>query len=273
MSSVTATPRTASPLHSQIQEQTQDLDWTLAHFTFVANVTALTEECDIAHSPAMSVASCPGTYDTLQAEMSPPQPALAFIGEAPDLLANYAAFLADPGSDVALLVDEAQRAIVAEAFTVLDITPEWQMVYENDAAELMTDPAVELTPEDWPAMQALAKAEKTVVRTFSKDPFEHGPACGVWDKKSLVGMMTTNVRVPGAAKIGNLVIRKGYQDRGYDVCIIGALVQALQAEGLCPFIIIEQEREVMVSHLEQLGFERQRPMYLMHCRLEDETVS
>ncbi len=273
MSSVTATPRTASPLHSQIQEQTQDLDWTLAHFTFVANVTALTEECDIAHSPAMSVASCPGTYDTLQAEMSPPQPALAFIGEAPDLLANYAAFLADPGSDVALLVDEAQRAIVAEAFTVLDITPEWQMVYENDAAELMTDPAVELTPEDWPAMQALAKAEKTVVRTFSKDPFEHGPACGVWDKQSLVGMMTTNVRVPGAAKIGNLVIRKEYQDRGYDACIIGALVRALQAEDICPFIIIEQEREEMVARLEHLGFERQRPMYLMHCRLEDETVS
>ncbi len=273
MGNATVVPRTVSPLHSQIQEQTQDLDWTLAHFTFVANVTALTEECDIAHSPAMSVASCPGTYDTLQARTKPPQPALAFIGEAPDLLANYATFLADPGSDVALLVDEAQRAIVAEAFTVLEVTPEWQMVYENDASRLATEPAVELTPEDWPAMQALAKAEKTVVRTFSKDPFEHGPAFGVWDKKSLVGMMTTNLCVPGAAKIGNLIIRKGYQDRGYDMCIIGALVKALQAEGICPFIVIEQEREEMVARLERLGFQRQRPMYLMHCRLEDETIS
>lgn len=273
MGNATVAPRTVSPLHSQIQEQTQDLAWTLAHFTFVANVTALMEECDIAHSPAMSVASCPGTYDTLQAEMKPPQPALAFIGEAPELLANYAAFLADPGSDVALLVDEAQRAIVAEAFAVLDITPEWQMVYEDDAAELMTDPAVALTPEDWPAMQALAKAEKTVIRTFSKDPFEHGPAFGVWDKKSLVGMMTTNVRVPGAAKIGNLIIRKGYHDHGYEAPIIGALVQALQAEDICPFIIIDQACEEMVARLEHLGFERQRPMYLMHCRLEDETVS
>ncbi|MFP4394090.1 MAG: hypothetical protein ACLFTI_02410 [Anaerolineales bacterium] len=273
MGNVTAAPRTVSPLHSQIQEQTRNLDWTLAHFTFVANVTALTEECDIAHSPAMSVASCPGAYDTLQATMASPQPALAFVGDAPDLLANYAAFLADPGSDVALLVNEAQRAIVAEAFTVLEVTPEWQMVYIDDATDLETDPAVELTPEDWPMMQALAKAEKTVIRTFAKDPFEHGPAFGVWDKKNLVGMMTTNVRVPGAAKIGNLVIRKGYQDRGYDACIIGALVRALQAENICPFIIIEQEREEMIARLKHLGFKQQRPMYLMHCRLEDETVS
>ena len=51
-------PDRPSPLASQIESQTRDLDWTLAHFTFVANVTTLAAECDIAHSPTMSVANC-----------------------------------------------------------------------------------------------------------------------------------------------------------------------------------------------------------------------
>ncbi|MGC9347263.1 MAG: hypothetical protein ACP5JG_03910, partial [Anaerolineae bacterium] len=92
----------SSPLASEIEAKTRDLDWTLAHFTFVANVTTLASACDIAHSPAMSVASC----RTL------PERALAFVGESPDLLATYAAFLADPGTEVDLLVNEDQRSIV-----------------------------------------------------------------------------------------------------------------------------------------------------------------
>ena len=49
--------RLSSHLADQIEAQTRDPDWTLAHYTFVASVTTLASECDIAHSPAMSVAS------------------------------------------------------------------------------------------------------------------------------------------------------------------------------------------------------------------------
>ncbi|MDF1513997.1 MAG: hypothetical protein P1S60_09320, partial [Anaerolineae bacterium] len=106
-----------SPLDSHIAAQTRDLAWTLAHFAFVANVTTLASECDIAHSPAMSVASC----RTL------PEQILAFIGESPDLLATYAAFLAEPGSQVSLLVNAEQRSIVEQAFNIVQIRPLWQM--------------------------------------------------------------------------------------------------------------------------------------------------
>lgn len=248
--------RPTSPLASQIQALTQDLEWTLAHFTFVADVTTLAQECDIAHSPAMSVASCHRFA----------LPALAFVGDSAALLANYATFLADPGSEVYLMVNEEQRAVVNEAFTILEATPEWQMIFRGDPATLAPGPAAALEAKDLPAMRALAEAE--ALPAFEKDPLASGPAFGVWEGRTLVAMATTRLTIPGVAEIGNIVTRAKYRERGYGAAVTSALAQALAAKGLCVFLMVYQNNATAIRLYERLGFETVRPMYLLRCRLK-----
>ncbi len=255
-----AADRPTSPLISQIEEQTRDLEWTLAHFSFVANVTSLASACDIAHSPAMSVASC----------LNLSQPALAFMGESPELLANYATFLADPGSEIDLLVNDEQRAVVRQAFEVLEERLMWQMVFCGDIAELDAGEAEALTEDDWSAVQSLARSEKVELEIFGKSPYEHGPLFGLWDHKKLVAVGMTLLHIPGAAQIGNFVVRKDRQKGACFEQIVAALVAALTEASLCAFTIVPQKDDAFAKRLEALGFERRRAMYLMHCVIGEE---
>ncbi len=250
--------RAPSPLTAQIQTLTQDPEWTLAHFTFVADVTALADECDIAHSPAMSVASC----------RSLPFNALAFLGESPELLANYAAFLVDSGSEAYFLVNETQRQVVHTAFSVLEEIPEWQMAFNGDLSRLGSEPAVPLRIKDLPAMQTLAQAEGLMA--LEKEPFAHGPAFGIWDGGKLVAMSTTHLRVPGAAEIGNIVTLAGHRNRGYGTAVVSALVRHLHDEKLKIFLQVYQSNAPAIRLYEKLGFERVRPMYLMRCLIQNQ---
>ncbi len=254
----TVAGRPASPLAHQIEEQTRDLEWTLAHFAFVANVTTLEAECDIAHTPGMSVASCHAL----------PQTVLSFVGESAELLANYATFLADPGSEVLLLVNAEQRAVVRAAFEVADEVPQWQMVFRGVPESLDPGDAEELGVEDWAAMEALARAEKCPLVTFARHPFDHGPAFGIWERKKLAAMGMTNLRLPGAVQIGNLITRQDSRQRGYASNIIAALVRALIQEDVCVFALVDQDDTVSLNLAESLGFTRERPMYLMRCVLK-----
>ncbi len=246
-----------SPLTSQLEAKTRDLDWTLAHFTFVADVTALATECDVAHSPAMSVASCHAL----------PTLGLAFVGESPDLLATYAAFLADPGSEVSLLVDEAQRAIVECAFTVESVAPKWQMVFQGNPDILTSRQATPLTDSDLPAVRALARMEQVPLLGFSDGAHRRGPAFGVWDRRKLVAIGTTVVSLPGVAQIDNVLTRKEYRRRGYGTAVVAALLRAHHAEDRGVFAVVDQGNVAILGLLEKLGFVRERPMYAMTCIL------
>ncbi|HNT76932.1 MAG TPA: GNAT family N-acetyltransferase [Anaerolineae bacterium] len=250
-----------SLLAHQIEAQTRDLAWTLAHYTFVADVTMLANECDITHSPGMSVASCHRL----------PLPVLAFVGESADLLANYATFLTDPGSDVYLMVNEAQRAIVEAAFEVQETTPEWQMVFNGSlpASEAVSLDAevTALDEHDLPAMRALA--ESGGLKLLEHDPFVAGPAFGVRKGRKLVSMATTRLRVPGAAEIGNVVTHKDHRRRGYASAVVAALVRALAAEGVAVFLQVYQNKPECIALYQKLGFEIVRPMYWVRCRVKE----
>jgi ribosomal protein S18 acetylase RimI-like enzyme len=247
----------SSPLASDLEAKTRDLDWTLAHFAFVADVTTLAAACDIAHSPAMSVASC----RTL------PERALAFVGESPDLLATYAAFLADPGSEVDLLVNEDQRTIVERAFKVHDVRCHWQMVFRGAPGDIAVDQASELADNDLSSVQALSKAESFDLHLMSDDLFEHGPAYGVWDRRKLVAMGTTGICLPGLAQIDNVITRQGYRRRGYATAVVSALIRTHITKQRVVFAVVNQENEPAIRMFEKLSFVRERPMYLMHCEL------
>ncbi len=246
-----------SPLANQLEMKTRDLDWTLAHFTFVANVTTLAAECDIAHSPAMSVASCRAV----------PRLGLAFVGNSSDLLSTYATFLADPGSQVELLVNEEQRCIVEHAFEVQSAAPKWQMLYRGEGQELDDEAATELVENDAAAVQALAKAENVPLNLVSDDPLAQGPAFGVWDRRKLVAMATTPVCLPGAAEIGNVVTRKEFRRRGFATAVVSALLLAHLAYGRNVFTVVQADNVGALNLFEKLRFTRERMMYAMTCVL------
>lgn len=246
-------------LACQIEALRADLEWTLSHFTFVAAVTTLSDECDIVCSPAMSVASYHG----------PRFPELAFLGESPELLGTYTTFLAEPGSEVHLLVSAEQRAIAEQAFAVLEIRPTWQLVFRGDARQLDPGPATPLKPKHLAAMQTLA--QKAEISTVGEELFERGPAMGIWDGRTLVAMGATRTRVTGIAEIGKIAVHPEYRRRGYLQNIVAALVQALLAEeAVTIFTIVQQGQTETLQSYEKLGFERARPMYLMHCLVPEE---
>ncbi|MCJ7550199.1 MAG: GNAT family N-acetyltransferase [Anaerolineae bacterium] len=255
--SLLSSPDRPSPLASQIESQTRDLDWTLAHFTFVANATTLAAECDIAHSPTMSVASCRAL----------PTLGLAFAGESSDLLATYATFLASPGSAVSLFVSEEQRQVVESAFDVQSVEPNWQMLYRGDPGDLDTGSAAELVENDLSAAQALAKAERFELICLSDQLVGQGPAYGFWERRKLVAMGRTTLVLPGAAQIGNIVTRSDYRRHGHASAITAALLKEHLAQGRSVFVVVAQANSVAVALFDHLGFTRERPMYAMRCVL------
>ena len=250
-------------LACQIEVLRADLDWTLAHFTFVAAVTALSDECDIVCSPAMSVASYHGQRF----------PELAFLGESPELLGTYTTFLAEPGSEVHLLVCAEQRAIAEKAFAVLEIRPSWQLVFRGEAQDLEPGAAAALKPRHLPAMQTLA--QKANISTVGEELFERGPAVGIWEGRTLAAMGVTRTRIPGIAEIGKVAVHPDYLSRGYVENIVAALVQALLAEeeSLTIFTMVSQGNREALQRYEKLGFERVRPMYLMRCLVAEEPTA
>jgi len=246
-----------SPLASQIENQTRDLDWTLAHFTFVANVTTLAAGCDIAHSPTMSVASCRAL----------PTLGLAFAGESSDLLATYATFLAAPGSAVSLFVSEEQRQVVESAFDVESVEPNWQMLYRGDPGDLDAGSAAELVENDLSAAQSLAKAERFELICFSDQLVGHGPAYGIWERRKLVAMGMTTLVLPGAAQIGNIVTCSDHRRHGYASAVIAAVLKDHLAQGRSVFVVVDQANSAAIALFDHLGFTRERPMYAMRCVL------
>lgn len=247
-------------LACQIEALRDNLDWTLAHFVFVAAATALSEECDIVCSPAMSVVSYHG----------PRFPELAFWGESPELLRTYTTFLVEPGSEVHLLVSMEQRAIVEQAFAVIEIRPSWQLVFAGEAQHLDPGTATPLKPRHLAAMQALA--QKAEISTVGEELFERGPAMGIWEGRTLVAMGVTRTRVPGVVEIGKIAVHPDYRQRGYTANIVAALLQALLEEetSLTVFTMVQQGNTEALQRYEALGFERARPMYLIRCLVADE---
>jgi ribosomal protein S18 acetylase RimI-like enzyme len=252
-----------SPLASELEAKTQDLDWVLANFAFVANVTTLAAECDIAHSPAMSVASC----------RSLPRLGLAFVGDSSKLLATYAAFLADPGSEVCLLVNEDQREVVERAFEVRAVIPRWQLLYRGDASVLDPKSASELVENDLPAVQALVRAEKVGLSTAANDLLKNGPAFGIWERRKLVAAGMTGVCLPRAAQVGQVITRKEFRRQGYASAVLSALLLAHLAQGRSVFAVVDQDATETLSFYERLGFSQERILYSMVCLLRHSMAS
>jgi ribosomal protein S18 acetylase RimI-like enzyme len=249
-----------SALRCQIDVLRQDQEWAMAHFTFMADVTTLADDCDIVCSPTMSVASYHGL----------PFPALAFLGDSPELLANYTTFLVKPGVEVTFLVNEEQRPIVEEAFVVSEIIPEWQMIYRGTGDALDVGEATALQPRHLPAAQRLANAAG--LHALPDDPLAQGPAFGIWEGRSLMALATTRLTLPGAVEIGAIATHPNARRKGYATNVLSALIKAHDDGETSIFLMAYQSNLAALRLYKKLGFQKERPMYLIHCLVGEEDL-
>ena len=234
-----------------------DPDWMLAHFTLAADLTTLREECRLARS---------GETVMLR-YLKLPFPALAFLGEEPGLLADLAAQLVGPDEAFYLLLNERQARLAERTFVVEEAHPEWQMLFTaGDLAPLDPGAAVRLGPGDLAQVHDLAA--DAGLSALEADPFRHGPAFGMWERERLVAMAGTRVQIPGAVEIGNIATRSTHRRRGYARQAVSALVRAHSAGEQRVFLMVFQSNRAAIRLYEGLGFVRQRPMFLMRCRLD-----
>jgi ribosomal protein S18 acetylase RimI-like enzyme len=251
----------SAPLSCQIEEFSQDPEWTLAHFPFVTDATLRAERCDIICSPSMSIASYHPEDDE-----DTSLPSLSFAGDSPKLLGDYATFLVEPGTEVTLLVTPEQREVVEEALTVLEEERGWQMAYPGrlPAGGQVVAP---LKPRHLSAMRTLIAASH--IQPLSEAPLTFGPAFGVWEGRTLVGMVTTRAQLPGALQLGTLALLPGHEEQGYLEALLTAAAEAHPDESPRIFLVVHHGWEETLEHYEALGFERRRPLYRMRCRIEE----
>ncbi len=253
--------------------QRRDLDRALASFAFLADVTTLAEDCRFAGDnqmlvvrydglPFPAIAFCLGTL---------PVPGTSFIlrhGAIPcddvsNRLAARTRRLVAPGEPFVCLVDEHDWPLLRAAYRVLEVHPEWQMVFCADTQKLDPGDARALGPSYVPDMSALARREG--MQAFDRDPLSRRPWYGVWDGGQLVAQGGTHLLLDRAAEIGNVVTAKAYRRREYGSQVVAALLRELGTRGHSVFLHVLKENEGAIAFYEHMGFEWRRTMILARC--------
>mgnify|MGYP002394947285 FL=1 len=173
--------------------------------------------------------------------------------------------LVAPGEVFTCLVAEKEWQLVQAAYEVLEVHPEWQMVFCADPSSLDSGDAVALGPMDLPEMRSLADREG--MQAFEHDPLTRGPWYGVRRNGGLVAQGGTHILLERAAEIGNIVTARQHRRQGYGSQIMVALLRELVAQGYQVFLHVLKENETAIAFYRDQGFECRRTMILAKCRL------
>lgn len=225
------------------------------YLTLLADLTTLRERCRFALAPGDALAA---RYFDL------PFAAVSFFGEGEGLRQALSGVLAEEERCYAL-VAEPQQAQLRGAVRVLDAATEWQMSYAGEPATLDPGEAIPLTPSDLPAVKALV--ERSVVHAFDSGALEMGPYYGVRRDGQLVSMAGTRLLVDAIGEVGNVVTDPDYRRRGLARMGVAATTRALLDTGRRVLLHVFCSNVGAVALYEQLGYRRERPMFLVHFRL------
>ncbi|MGD9002045.1 MAG: GNAT family N-acetyltransferase, partial [Anaerolineae bacterium] len=160
---------------------------------------------------------------------------------------------------------EDELALLQDAYLVLEVHPEQQMVYHGATSSLETGDAVRLTASDLPAMKALAQREGMMA--FGDDPLGRGPWYGVRRSGQLVAQGGIHLILSRAAEIGNIVTARTHRQQGLARQIVAALLEQLNTERRVVFLMVFEDNEPALAFYEHVGFTRLRTMYLARCQL------
>lgn len=225
------------------------------YLTLLADLTTLRERCTFALGAGGALAA---RYLDL------PFAAVSFYGEGKGLREALSGVLRGEERAYALLA-KAQRARLEATVQVLDTALEWQMVYAGDPRTLDPGEAVQLSPSDLPAVRALV--ERSVVYAFEEGALEIGPYYGVWRDGRLVSMAGTRLLVEAIGEIGNVVTDPDYRRQGLARMAMAGTTLALLDTGRLTLLHVFQSTPGAVALYEQLGYRRERTMYLVHFHL------
>ena len=253
-------PSPAIPLTCQVRVMKEDPEWVLDHYAFVASATTNAGLCDLVCSPSMAVAYCPARQSG--------HPTFSFSGVSVEDLRAYAAFFLDAEDEIAVVVNEEERAVVEEALTVLEVVPLWQMVFEGDPATLPATGAERLTDDQQAAIRALARAAGRSVEAEAL--FAYGPVWGRWRGGSLTALSAVGLRLPGVVEIAPLLRHPTLgADEDLTAVLAGLTRDLLEGEPSLRLFTLhpqgEDERPLLAA-----GFRRRRPIYRMRCRYGSE---
>lgn len=241
--------------------QRDDLDRALACFTFVADATTLADDCRFAGDDQTLVARYDGLPFTAVAFHS-----LGEMREKDEVSKRVTALtrrLVAPGEPFACLVAERDWPLLRAAYRVLEIYPEWQMVFSADPLKLDPGDAVPLQEPDLPAIRALARGENMLA--LERAPLVRGPWYGVRHDGKLIAQGGTHLLLERAAEIGNIVTAAEHRREGYGSQVVSALVRELGGLGYVVFLHVLKKNRTALAFYEQLGFERCHMMMLARC--------
>lgn len=242
--------------------QGDDPDRVLASFTIVADLTVLPRECSFAGDSRMLVAR----YDGL------PFAAVAFSnanlegnGEDARRLARLTHRLIPSKETFICLVAERQWRLLQDAYDVLRVREEWQMVFPVDGGTQVETSAVPLESSSLAQMRDLARREG--MRAFELSPLAKGPWYGIWRDGHLVAQGGTHLSLERFAEIGNIVTAPGYRRQGYASQVVSSLTREHRRHGRRVFIQVLKQNRNAVAFYKHMGFETVRTMFLTQCRL------
>lgn len=237
-------------------EKANQQAWVLENFTFAADITSLKEKCKFAFHDGMAVAR----YFDL------PFTALSFFGEDHDVINNLAKGLVEHDNSFYMLLNDRQSEIAKAVFDIESIQPEWQMIYSPSANTKNLNNATPLSPEHFNSMKDLAIDAKLMA--FEENPFQYGPAYGLWDNDILTSMACTHLSTPNAVEIGNIATRMSHRRKGLAHQVTEALAREHAEKGLCVFLMVFQNNHTAIKLYEKMGFQIIRSMNLCKCRIK-----
>lgn len=231
----------------------------LANFTWVNNVTLGAAHCRFACDEAKEDVHCLARHVAL------PFTAISVEATDPAILRRLAARLLPTNQAAYTLAPQRISAILSEAACIIEIHPEWQMVFRSAACSLDPGAARLLGPGDLPAMQGLAQTGEAMV--FSPDSLQRGAFYGVFAAGELAAMGGVQNELPGWAEIGSIVTHPAYRRQGYAAQVVSALIHHLQDRGQGVFLCLFQTNTPARALYEKLGFEIANELHLLHWRL------
>jgi ribosomal protein S18 acetylase RimI-like enzyme len=184
--------------------------------------------------------------------------------DVPGRIAALTRRLVAPQETFYCLVAEDELALLEDAYRVLEMHPEQQMLFRGDPSSFGSGDAVRLTAPELPAMKALAQREGMMA--FERDPLARGPWYGVWRNGQLVAQGGIHLRLDRAAEIGNIVTAGPHRREGLGTQVVAALLKEMKAEGREGFLQVFEDNKPALALYEHMGFKRLRTMYLARCR-------
>ncbi len=231
----------------------------LANFTWVNNVTTAAGHCRFAWERSGAAVHC------LARRLGLPFTAISVEGSDPSIVRRLAAELLPAGQPAYTLAPPRIAAVLIQAAQVLEVHPEWQMVFRAGVDGLDPGPARSLGPADLPAMQMLARVGEAMV--FSPESLQRGAFFGVFVADDLVAMGGVQNELPGWAEIGSIVTHPAHRRRGYAAQVVSALIRHLAAGERRVFLCLFQTNTQARALYEKLGFALANELQLLHWRL------